>query len=91
MPTYKYSIGALALYINACYSCVIYLLRVLPQNDASIVKLLATPIFHTCTRPVDILQRWTLNLQLRKQNFSVDYNQERKVSENNLYRLIGHL
>ena len=45
-----------------------------------------THLPHLHTRSVDSLQRWTLNLQLRKQNFSVNYNQEWEVSANNLYQ-----
>ena len=50
----------------------LYLTKFVPQKDASMVKLLATPSLHTTTLPVDSLHLCTANLQLLNENLSFD-------------------
>ena len=56
-----------------------YLVRVVPQKDASMVKLLKRPILHMTTLEVDALQRLTLNLQLLKENLVSDCDNQPEV------------
>lgn len=54
-------------------SLVLYLLRMVPLNVASSVKLLRTRIWrHITTRPVDSLHLLIWNLQEGKENLSGD-------------------
>ena len=56
-----------------------YLVKVDPQKDASMVKLLRRPILHMTTLEVDALQRLTLNLQLLKENLVSDCDNQPEV------------
>jgi hypothetical protein len=70
------------VYVQYKKVCVLYLLRIVPLNVASSVKLFRTLIWrHITTRPVDSLHLLIWNLQDGKENLSGDWKRNIQCSE----------